>query len=53
MEKERKKTLTITIPEKLLNDVKQKAEKSDVSVSQTVRRLLLNWVNEKQGSLIF
>jgi len=53
MEKEPKKTITIPISEKLLQEVKEKAEKNDISVSQTVRKLLANWVKEKQNTLNF
>lgn len=52
-DKDEKKVITIPIPEKLLNDVKKKAKQNDISMSQIVRKLLTDWVSQKQNTLNF
>lgn len=45
--------LTIRITENEVNKAREKAEKSGLSLSQVVRKLLEDYVNDPQPKLIF
>lgn len=53
MEQTEKKMITLKLNTTLLEQVKEKAEKNDVSVAFVVRKLLTQWVSEKQNTFNF
>jgi antitoxin component of RelBE/YafQ-DinJ toxin-antitoxin module len=51
--KENTAFLHIRIKKELLDEAKKKAEKSDLNLSQVVRILISEWVNNPQEKLFF
>lgn len=47
------KSITVPLPEELLEKVRRKAEKNDISMNQVVRKLLTQWASEKQNTFNF
>lgn len=52
-EKAKKRTVQIVLTDELYEKSHEKAEKCDTNLSQVVRRLLSQWLTEKQQTLNF